>query len=130
MPDFGHLYAKRPDVRKGAVVNHSENSYWYRAFPRPIDGKRVHYRLRFGSEVLEGIGIFQVQQMKEHQSISILRTDAAGSPGDPLFRLLEAHLALIAPHPNSDIADFLFLETPPAKHDGRLQATPKPGASV
>lgn len=97
------------------MLSHSENNYWYRPFPRPIEGKRVHYRLRLGAEVLEGIGIFQVQQMKEDQSISILRTNAAGSPGEPVFRLLEVHTTLISPHPNPDVADFLFLETPPGR---------------
>ena len=91
---------------------HSENDYWYRPFPRPINGKRVQYRVRVGSDIQEGIGLFQVQRMKEHESISILRTDGAGSPLGPVFRLLEAHTTLISPHPNPTVADFLFLETP------------------
>ncbi len=94
------------------MVRHSENDYWYRPFARPIDGKRVHYRIQFGTEILEGIGVFQVQQMKDAHSIAILRTDSFGSASEPIFRLLEIHTALISPHPNPDVAEFLFLETP------------------
>ncbi|MBN9689805.1 MAG: hypothetical protein J0M24_06170 [Verrucomicrobia bacterium] len=91
--------------------NQSENNYWYRPFPHPINGKRVHYRVRVRGDIQEGIGFFQVQRMKEHESISILHTSAVGSLMEPVFRLLETHTILISPHPNPDVADFLFLET-------------------
>lgn len=91
---------------------HSENDYWYRPFPRPIDGKRVHYRIRFGSGVLEGVGVFQVQRLKGAESILIFPAKSTPTTTEPVFRLLEIHTALISPHPNPDVADYLFLETP------------------